>query len=333
MKTLSKELINLIKEITTTTPHNKLIYNSSETKGKNEFLFFIKPEITLPSANIQLDKILELIVSKIEEFKLTIGSIRIINAAYLEKHNIIAQHYGVINKLSTDIRKNISDEAKEKFEEIFNVKFSSAQVFGSIEFLKVYNHFTPTGLAFLWQNSQTVKLAGGTYAQKLLLDGKTVYLINGFHPRQLEHFIAPDRSIIVMTLTGDTSWKTARNKFIGKTNPEDAEHGSIRNELLVRKSEFGLENISASWNGVHLSAGPVEGLVELIRYNSDFENNLYLNPKDFTFGLKLINAFGVDKTEKILNNPIIDVEGKQISVFDLTEEKDSDECIDILGTL
>lgn len=325
-----KEIIGEVSENNSSAPINKLIYNSNDVKGNNEFLFFIKPEITIPQNGIKLENILKLIFSKLEEFNLNIKSVRLINASYLEKHNIIAQHYGVINKLSKDIRKYISDEAKEKFNVVYNDSFSSADVYGSIEFLKAFPHFTPTGLAYLWQNSTTEKLVGATYSQKLTLDGKPVYLFNGFHPRQLEHFTARDRSIIAMWLCGNTDWQIARNNFIGKTNPSEAEKGSIRNELLKNKDEFGLINISASMNGVHLSAGPIEGLVELMRYNSDFEKGEILKVEDFNLGKQLVNAFGKEKTEWLLENPNISSNGRQTSVFDLTEEKNSNEIFNLL---
>lgn len=333
MKPLTPDLLNKVKNLQDNGPSNRLIYNSDENTGKNEFLFFIKPELTLNDNNIRFDAILDLILSKIDEFSFKIKSIRVINALYLEKYNIIAQHYGVINKLSANIKQYIAEEAKTKFEEIFKTSFKGAEVLGSLEFLKEYNHFTPTGLSYLWQNNPSEKLAGGTYAQKLLLDGKAVYLVNGFHPRQLEHFIAKGRTIIAMTLISDTSWKTARNSFIGKTNPAESEPGSIRNELLNKRSEFGLSTISSSWNGVHLSAGPIEGLVELIRYNSDFENNISQSPADYTFGRKLLQTFCEEKTKWLLENPFVSYNQKQSSVFDLTEELESDECIDRLKTI
>ena len=320
----------LIKSIIHPSPVNTQIYNDEGISGKNEFLFFIKPEITIPSDTIQLTKIIRLIESKINKFRLSVATIRIINAAYLKKHSIIAQHYGVINKISANVRKNISKDGIAKFEQLYSESFENAEIYGSIEFLNQYPHFTPTGLSLLWQNSPTEKLAGGTYAQKLVFDGKSVYLINGFHPRQLEHFIADDRSIVVFTLKGDISWKAARNNFIGKTNPGEAETGSIRNELLQRKKEFGLSEVSSSWNGVHLSAGPVEGLVELLRYNSDFESGSLLKSGDFEFGKILDDAFGTEKMQWLIENPTVEFNGNQISIFDLTEELDSDVCIDTL---
>lgn len=310
---------------------NKEVYFDNSVNGKNEFLFFIKPEITMKQSSINLALILDMISQKFKAFDIQIKNIRILNSKYLDSHQIIASHYGVINAISNSFKKNANSSIIEKFEESYDTSFSKEKVLGSIEFLKEFPYFEPIGLDYLWQNSSTEKLGGGIYCQKLILDGNTIFLVNGFHPRQLEHFTSPGRSIIVMTLTGNTDWNIARNSLIGKTSPAEAETGSIRNELLVNKDLYGLKTISPSWNGVHLSAGPIEALVELVRYNSNFEENVESKLNGYNFGKKLIQHFGKVETKHILTNPNIKINGKETSVFDLTEEMNSKDAIDILG--
>ena len=277
-----------------------------------------------------LQRILELIFRKIEEFNFSIVNCRILSAQYLDENNIIAQHYGVINKASSNAKMNLSPGARKQFNELFGIPVESANIKGGLEFLKDLPFFNPISLDFLWQNSPAQKLGGGIYAQKIKFDGVDYYLINGFHPRQLSHFTEKGRSIITFTLESDTEWQIARDKFIGKTNPKDAEPGSIRNELFVNAEKLGLSNISSSWNGVHLSAGPVEGLIELIRYNSDFSKNDIKTVKDFSFGKKILSVFSQEDVDNILNNQPVTYENKLVSVFDLTEEKNSEEALQVL---
>jgi len=297
---------------------------------KNEFLFFIKPEITLPGRGIQLEKILDFILNKTKAYNLDIRNVKVLAAKYLQKYDIIAQHYGVINQISRNAKAIISKEGKEKFESLYKCPLDEATVMGSIEFIEKYDTFSPRALDYLWQNGDMKKLAGGTYVTTLNLDGEEVFLVNGFHPRQLEHFTASGRSIVTFTLAGDLDWETARSSFIGATNPVNAKEGSIRRELMEKKEEFGLQAINSSWNGVHLSAGPVEGLVELIRYNSDFETGKILEPNDFDFGKNLARYFNPAEIEKILNNAILEKDGKKMTVFDLTEEQNADEAVVLL---
>ena len=201
---------------------------------------------------------------------------------------------------------------------------------GSLEVIRRFPGITPVSLDYLWQNVKTEKLAGGTYVAKAIIDGKETYIINGFHPRQLDHYTQAGRSIVTMILSGNITWKEGRNAFIGATNPGEAMPGSLRNILLHHREEFGLPAVSSSWNGFHLSAGPVEGLVELIRYTSDYSKNAICKPMDFTFGKMLADHFNSDAIERILSNTKLDLAGKMTSIFDLTEEKNSGEALNIL---
>lgn len=336
MTTIQTEVLNLITEGVKQAQQGKAEYlqiysNGKYASGKNEFLFFIKPEITVASEQIKFDNILDMILSKINVFGLQIKNISVLSATYLEKYNIIAQHYGVINQIASNAVANLSETAKSKFQELYGKSIEECNVLGGVEFLQKYPSFNALSLDFLWQNKENKKLAGGTYCEDIKLDGEVVHLINGFHPRQLLHFTEQGRSIVIFTLIGDLDWSDARNKLIGATNPTKAEEGSIRRTLLDNKEAFGLAEVSQGMNGVHLSAGPVEGLIELVRYNSNFTNQEQIkNIQDFALGKLLADNFTEEQTKQILSNPNVNVEGKNISIFDLTEEQNADEVINTL---
>lgn len=310
----------------------QLYENPERQEHENEFIFFIKPELTLESSSIDFDKVLDLVFDKIEEFNLSINDVKIQGADYLKKYNIIAQHYGVINKLATNPLEHMSEDAKNNLKNFAEVSdLADADVMGAVQFLDKYSFFNSDSLDVLWQNGSTKKLAGGTYAEKIKVDTDLVYLINGFHPRQLTHFTQDGRSIVVFNLSGNLAWSDARGKFIGATNPEVADEASVRRNFLNKQSELGIPEVSQGLNGVHLSAGPVEGLVELIRYSSDFSNaGGEKSYKDFSFGKKLSSQFSDAEIQDMLNNKNIEFEGKTVSVFDLTEEKSSGEAIELL---
>lgn len=306
------------------------VYTADVPYGKNQFLMFIKPEIMLKADNLKTKEMIELVLEKIKAFGLTIHDVKALGSQYLDQNNIIAQHYGVINKLATDAKGTLAQSAKEKFKELYEKDIDDVKVMGGIEFLEAYPEFTPYTADILWQAKPSKKLAGGTYIEDVRLDDETIYLVNGFHPRQIHHFTQKGRAIIILTLSGDTAWEKVRDDMIGNTFPEKAEAGSLRGTFLAKKDFFGLPEVTIANNGVHLSAGPIEGLIELIRYNSDFSKNDLKSAKDYPFGQQLIAAFGEAKTEEILANPNVDVDGKQVSVFDLTELKDADESIELL---
>ncbi|MFO7657461.1 MAG: hypothetical protein R6W78_10365 [Bacteroidales bacterium] len=327
---IQDDLLHRLDKVQRKKTDYEIVYKNEEVCLENEFCFFIKPEITLLSENIRYHEIFGLILDKINRYDFRIHDITILSADYLSRYDIIAQHYGVINRLSKNPLVYLSEEAGKKFKELTGISIKEANIQGSLEFLEKNSSIDAEALNLMCQGSKIEKLAGGTYVNRFDFNGKEVFIINGFHPKQLRYFTATGRSIITFRLSSNTSWKTARNNFIGKTNPAEATKGSIRNELLVNSEKFGLETVSSSFNGVHLSAGPVEGLVELIRYNSDFSGNDIKTYKDFTFGVRLSKIFSEKSISQILSNALTVYHEKTVPVFDLTEEMDSSEALILL---
>jgi len=306
------------------------IFHDNAACVGHQFLFFIKPEITVTLNTDNLQRILHMMLDQFSNYHLSITRMNILGAAYLEKYHIIDRHYGVINSLSKDPRTFLSPEAKEKFLTLFHRSTDEVKLLGGIEFLQHYPSHTPQSLNDLWQAQESVKLGGGAYCVSLIVQGEPLYLINGFHPLQLIHFTGKKRSIVTFALCGNLNWSMARNQFIGKTNPQEAAPGSLRNRLLVGKKEYGLPVVSSSFNGFHLSAGPLEGLVELIRYGSDYSSGQIKTAHDYTFGKLLLQEFDENTVAKICSNVVVTVDGKKVPVFDLTEEKNSPEALELL---
>lgn len=308
--------------------YHEVVADVPEASGSNEFLFFVKPELLLDDSKLQSEAILDLILEKVDAFGLAIRSARVLSAAYLDKHGIIAQHYGVINQIAKDAKSALSASARDRFEALFGEPFAQAAVWGGLEIMDRYPGFTPESLDYLWQNGSFQKLAGGTYALPIKIDGSPLYLVNGFHARQLKHFTGAGRCIVVFALVGDLDWAVARSEFVGATCPADAAPGSIRRTLLEQASELGLQAVTPSWNGVHLSAGPIEGLIELIRYQSDFESGKVLSVDDFALGRELVQRFGESTTQWLLGNPELSTDKGKVSVFDLTEEQNATAAVE-----
>lgn len=327
-------IVKKIKEAQNGVLYCEKIFEDRSDIKKNNFLFFIKPEITLKSDNIKLEKIIDLIFSKISEFGFSIHSIRALSADYLEKYNLIEQHYGVIAHVSNDAVNNMTESANNKFREIYGCSVEDVKVIGGDEFLAKYPFFNYHSLDCLWQNNPNIKLGSGTYAQKIRIDLEEMYLINGFNPRQLKHFTEKGRSIIVLNLSGDISWEKARNEFAGVTIPKNAQNGSLRHEFLEKMQEFGLSEVSQSYNGIHLSAGPVEALVELARFDADYSKSKNsINYVKYPFGKMLVDNMGGQFPFWITENKSFMFQNKKVSIFDLTENMDSEQAIELIKNI
>lgn len=329
MQDLKTKLTESTLEAATKKTGYRLLFKERGEEKRHEMLFFIKPEVTGLAESIQ-HRILELVFSKFDQFGLAVREAALLDSDYLERYDIVARHYGVINALSRDPLGAMSPDAKEQFSQVFGLDANRAPLIGSIPFLEEFPELDPESLNQLWQSSKAIKLSGGTYCAPVERNGQLYYLVNGFHPKQLEHFTLAGRSVLAFALAGDVQWQAARNEFIGKTNPADAAPGSLRNELFRRQQEFGLKQVSASLNGFHLSAGPLEALVELIRYGSDLSRGPARETGGYSFGRQLLAEFPEEMVSYFLRNGMLSWNNKKINAFDLTEEKDADAAVGLL---
>jgi nucleoside diphosphate kinase len=283
----------------------------------NQFLFFFKPEAT--TAN--LDYIMKLGLDVLAGAGVTFGACRVVGGPYLDKHNIMVQHYGVISKISKFGYDVISDDAKAAL----NAKFGEdvkehGLPLGGHQWLEKHPEFSPLALTTVNDNMGTTRLAGGTYLCKFKLLGKNQLVLNPFHAYQLVPYIRKGSALVLFECRSKMSWADLRTKLCGATNPEKADAGSIRAELLKNKAATGMVAVNLSSNGVHMSAGPLEGMVELQRFLSD--EGKQVDFSSLAFGAHLV-SLGVtaDQVKALAGNPDVPNDGKNVSVFDLTEEK------------
>lgn len=323
------DLVALTTALPVEPPINKEVFRSAGATTSNEFLLILKPEIFAKTTQEQQKVSIEKIESALNQYNFSIGSIRIFNAAYLRQYKIMDQHYGMINAAARNIQENITQEARSNFSEMYNLSFDEAPVWGALQAIEK-GVLDENELNELWKDCKIDRLAGGQYCSKLQLKGETIYIVNGFHPPQLHHFISPGRIIVTLNVNSNVDWKIARQKMTGNTYPEKASPESIRGALFQQFGKFGFDEVSYVLNSIHLSAGPLEGLIELLRFNTDFENKKAPNIKEFAFGELLLETFKDEQVAFILTNPTVQFEGKSTNLFDLTEEVNSSKAIELL---
>ena len=105
--------------------------------------------------------------------------------------------------------------------------------------------------------------------------------------------------------------------MIGATNPADAATGSARAELLSRWAELGLPAApTLGNNGVHASAGPLEGLKErCVWAGGSLETDALATA--LTGGANVPRA---TLRAWLDDNPVVSLGGATDKIFDLTEE-------------
>jgi len=326
-----EEILAAFKRVTaenSTSDSEFVVPYSPATKDANQFVFFLKPEAT--TAN--LEYILKLSLDVLAKAGVKFGAVRILGGPYLDKHNIMVEHYGVISKISKEGYSIISEAAKAKLANDFaeDVKVFGNPI-GGHQFLKLHPDFSPLALTTINDNVGTTRLAGGTYLCKFKLLGQNQLVLNPFHAYQLVPFVKKGNALVLFECTSDIPWADLRSKLCGATNPEKADAGSIRAELLKNKAATGMIDVNMSSNGCHMSAGPLEGLVELKRFLSDWETGSFQDYKSLSFGAQLASVgLSEEVINKLAENPNGTLDGKTESVFDMTEEISFDKAAEIL---
>lgn len=307
---------------------------SSPNGEHNQFVIFLKPEVLNFQDGVRVDDILHLVFDTLTKWNVKVGAIRILTASYLKKHLIMDRHYGVINDISKRGTAALSSDSRAALDKIFkNDLESGMEILGGHQVISRFPFFSPQALSTLSDNMGTKKLASGTYCLKVRIDGKPFLVLNPFHPFQLEYFTAPGRLLVILEGESDLHWRDIRQQMIGATNPTEASSSSIRRQLLDRASELGIREISQGSNGIHFSAGPLEGMVEVQRFFSEPENGLQIEPRETSFGKQLATkGLHDDQIAKLGSNPTIDDSGRSVPAFDLTEEMDSHEAATTLST-
>jgi len=296
----------------------------------NQFLFFLKPEATVAN----LEYILTVSLDVLTKAGVNFGAIRVVGGPYLDKNNIMVEHYGVISKISKEGCSAISDAAKEKLEATFGEDLKAVGLpIGGHQFLKNNPDISALSLLTINDNVGTTRLAGGTYLCKFKMLGQTQLVLNPFHAFQLVPFVKKGNALVVFECflgTDKGSFEFLRTNLCGATNPAKAAEGSIRAELLKNFGKTGMLEVNLSSNGCHMSAGPLEGLVELKRFLSDLDNGKIVEYSQLAFGAQLAKDGLADQVDSLASNPTLTLDGKNESAFDMTEEKNCDESAQIL---
>jgi hypothetical protein len=292
----------------------------------NEFVIFSKPELGR-LGDADLAAVWDLFAGGFAKHDVTVHRVKIMTGPELEQSEVMQQHYGVINQISRLGRPALTESAENALSERYADSVDRSEVLGGHQFLERFPEFSPFSLAMLFSNSEVGRLGPGTYACSVSIDGASIIILNGFHPRQLSFFTAGDTVCAFLHGSSTTDWETLRSELIGTTDPAKAAAGSIRGTLYADPASFGLTSVNSNFNGVHMSAGPLEGLGELDRFFGEVQGLT-----DWGFAQALAAA-GADPEQitALVKNPVIEAGGERGTAFDLTEGVDAGPAAELLA--
>lgn len=306
--------------------------NDSFNTDLNHFILFLKPESLDIKNPMAVSTILDILYELKGQYAVNFGGISLISGAYLRKHKIIDKHYGVLNRISREGKKNCSNISLDRANVAFKLSNTDI-IYGGHQLLDEVKSLTPFSLCKLIDNIGSTKLGSGTYAVKANIDGKDIIILNGFHPYQLECLTGFGSSILAIECWSKTPWNIIRREMIGYIDPSKAEDGSFRKRLFENKSKLQLKEISVAFNYIHISPGPLESMYQIVRFFSNYENGSYV-PYDFTnFGYISSKSINNGFLSSLESNPEFLVDNINIPIFDATEDMDTNQCFSLVTNL
>ncbi len=235
-------------------------------EARHQALVLLKPECFLapdPAA------VLELALNHLEAAGSVAGAVAV-DGPVLERLGTMDRHYRLASELSRGASGLLSDEDRQRLLDLCDLPFGTP-VFGGHELLTRVPGLEAADLDEAWYARKPRKLRSGTYAVPFETTEGPCLLVNGFYPAQVAHFTAPGRRTALLLLQSERPWAWLRREMLGDTYPERALPGSLRRTLLEQKDTLGLERVDITANFVHLSAGPLEALWELLNFFDGLE--------------------------------------------------------------
>ena len=247
-----------------------------------------------------------------------------------ELEALIDSHYSVISTFANGLLPKeikLSAVQKQKFKERFGLDWSDALGLGKVHNMRTIGQKTYS-LDDAWdhENTEKLKLQDGLKVAKVKMEGEDEYfLVNGFYEGMRKAYVANGSSVtafIVQFKASRCSWAKFRGELIGTADPEKAPKNSLRFLMLQKWKELELtQRPDHGMNGIHASAGPIEGLLERTIW---FGKKVEEDP----FGKSLLmRNISAETIEYMMKNPYIKQNGDTDSLFCLTENLDETAAI------
>ncbi len=234
-----------------------------KTDKKNQLLAFFKPEVFLDKKPEQIEKIMKLIFEKLEKYEVSVDGTALFPGSAVGKFKIMDRHYGVINTLSKNASKILSEEEKELVFKTLGITNKNTKILGGHEAFEIAGIKNTYDFDNYWLEAKSEKVKSGFYVRTMKINGEEMVIVDGFHPHQLAHYTESDRHLGVLLVSSNTPWVKLRDEMLGSTFPGKALSDSIRGSIFAKANDFGFKKVGIENNIMHLSAGPTEALFEI----------------------------------------------------------------------
>jgi len=303
---------------------------------KNAAFVFLKP------ACAGNDKMKALVKETFEKKGLTIQKEGQIDAADIDKKQLIDKHYYAIASKATLLTPDKLAVPADKFKAQFGLEWEDVLKDGkALNAKDACEKFEidADALDKMWAECKKaknlVKFGGGFYCGKLEKEGKgTYYVFNGFFMTMRSTYVKSGASIYYYVVEWDPkelSWSDFRGKVLGPTDPSEAPKDSCRGAAFATWKDLGLaEEPNVGENCVHASASPFEALAERMNW-------LGVRAEKDNWGKALLEVVRMKQIKDWSIDPQVTygstLNPTNKSIFDTLEDMDAQECLDMCKTV
>ena len=259
-----------------------------------------------------------------------------------KQFKLLAHHAMIRSGSSVEISNN---DFKAAFGEDLHLVKNEKRIYNAREALSGLA-CNPHALEQAWREAEKDSSKGkihcfgpDCYCGNLLLNGKNVYVMNGFFMAMREEYVKAGSSThaYVIQWNADTlSWKDFSTRAIGAADPFKALPDSLRKIIFEKYQTLGMSTQSSLANDcIHASASPLEGLAERIHWCSkkvhQDEYGRILLGKGIPEGKILDWCDNVFVSSLPVNGK--DPNSSGMRIFDVVQGMDSKECAEKLTEL
>lgn len=288
-----------------------------------------------PTANTKAAR--EFVEEKMNEFGIEILEEGDILAEEIEERKIVDVHYGSMASKAWDLSPGdlvVRLDRQAQFETQFGISWSDALARGLVCNAREACDRLGCGVNQLddqWDPLEIgkgkVKFGGGFYCGRI----QDIYVINGFYMAMRSMYTKPGRSVHWYSVSWKASklrWSDFRENVLGATDPATASENSMRGASYRKWKELDLPGLPhVGENVVHASASPFEAALERCNWlgRSPLQDPFCRQLEQRGISMELIRIWSKD--------PIVVHDGRQLALFDLFENLDGLDCLDLAADL
>ncbi|MFE7741635.1 hypothetical protein [Nocardia sp. NPDC057455] len=225
------------------------------------FVTLVKPEVL--RTDTAVDAMAE-VVRVLEAADVAILRCALMPAKEFGELGFLLRHYPRLHRIATDGPSGLCSDAKRELVSLLARSEASFAV-GAFQAGAYDTILSATTLEARCREAGIHKLGSGSYASVIELNGVPIAVLNGFVPALTSSYLDPTALVGLIECHSYREIADLRADVLGALNPDAAKVNSLRGALGALGRKYGVD-LSEGRNGVHLSAGHLEGMFQCWQY-------------------------------------------------------------------